>query len=58
MWTATRSNSDSAKLGGRWLVGTPDRMAETIGGWKSIGVERFYMQRITTGPNPQAKPQN
>ena len=31
------------------LIGTVDRMADTIGQWTEVGITRFYMQRITTG---------
>ena len=38
------------KFGSRgMLLGTLDRMSETIGAWRDIGATRFYMQRITTG---------
>ena len=38
------------KFGSRgMLLGTLDRMSETIGAWRDVGVTRFYMQRITTG---------
>ncbi len=31
------------------LIGTVDRFTETLAAWSELGVERFHMQRLTSG---------
>ena len=31
------------------LIGTVDRFSETLATWKSLGVQRFHMQRLVSG---------